>query len=384
MPSASTNINQATPDLPLPTLLSHVLVAFTIEFDNEAEQQLPHTTTKRRRTPGGLPAPWLVSLVMYLNCMQFVPADGIRLGDLERLARTSTNLNGMQRWGYITLAPDPADTRPKPPRPDWLIRAKPGGRMAQQVWRPLLSLIEKRWQERFGKERMADLRAALSALAAHLDPNLPDCLPILHYGLFCRVQNSPKNSRPKETPPPQNSAPDQLPIIALLSRVLLSLAIDFERDSPLSLAICANVLRPLNETGVRPRDLPPLSGVSKESIAMAMGILQKGKLVTLEAAQAGKREKLIRLTAKGLAAQSAYRRLLAAIDEQWQTRFGKTAIANLRAALEALVGGATPEPSPLFRAIEPHPDGWRASVPKPSTLPHFPMVLHRGGYPDGA
>ena len=33
--------------LPLPTLLSHVLVAFTIEFDNEAERQIRHRTTKR-------------------------------------------------------------------------------------------------------------------------------------------------------------------------------------------------------------------------------------------------------------------------------------------------------------------------------------------------
>jgi hypothetical protein len=27
---------------------------------------------------------------------------------------------------------------------------------------------------------------------------------------------------------------------------------------------------------------------------------------------------------------------------------------------------------------------WRASVPNPETLPHYPMVLHRGGYPDGS
>ncbi len=32
----------------------------------------------------------------------------------------------------------------------------------------------------------------------------------------------------------------------------------------------------------------------------------------------------------------------------------------------------------------PYPDGWRAKVPKPATLPHFPMVLHRGGFPDGS
>lgn len=38
--------------LPLYALLSHALVAFTIEFDNGIEHRLPHTTTLRRRTPG--------------------------------------------------------------------------------------------------------------------------------------------------------------------------------------------------------------------------------------------------------------------------------------------------------------------------------------------
>jgi hypothetical protein len=67
----------------------------------------------------------------------------------------------------------------------------------------------------------------------------------------------------------------RLPLFALLSRALLAFAIEFERESELSLAISANVLRVLDETGVRVRDLPILSGVSKEAISMAMGILRK-------------------------------------------------------------------------------------------------------------
>jgi hypothetical protein len=59
-------------------------------------------------------------------------------------------------------------------------------------------------------------------------------------------------------------------------------------------------------------------------------------------------------------------------------------ISTLRKSLEPLVGDGTAEHSPLFKGIEPYPDGWRASVRKPETLPHYPMVLHRGGYPDGS
>jgi hypothetical protein len=38
----------------------------------------------------------------------------------------------------------------------------------------------------------------------------------------------------------------------------------------------------------------------------------------------------------------------------------------------------------LLEGIPAFPDGWRAKVPKAETLPSFPMVLHRGGYPDGS
>jgi hypothetical protein len=38
----------------------------------------------------------------------------------------------------------------------------------------------------------------------------------------------------------------------------------------------------------------------------------------------------------------------------------------------------------LFGGLDLYPDGWRASVPKPEGLPHYPMILHRGGFPDGS
>ena len=43
-----------------------------------------------------------------------------------------------------------------------------------------------------------------------------------------------------------------------------------------------------------------------------------------------------------------------------------------------------PAASPLMRGLEPYPDNWRADVRPPQALPHYPMVLHRGGFPDGS
>jgi hypothetical protein len=123
-----------------------------------------------------------------------------------------------------------------------------------------------------------------------------------------------------------------------------------------------------------------VSGLREQGskISMATGFLGKKGIVIIESDPAEKRTKLARLTAKGVDAQKAYRRLLAKVEESWRSRFGEEKIRELRESLGPLFG------KQLFRGLEPYPDGWRASVPRPKVLPHYPMVLHRGGYPDGS
>ena len=173
---------RAASKLPLSALLSQSLVAFTIEFDNEFEHQMPHRTTIRA-TDSGRGGPWLVSLAMWSNCMQFVGDDGVRVRDLADRARTETNLKGMERWGYIAIKPEAGDGSKKSPRSRWMIRATSKGRQAQEVWRPLFEEIEKRWQARFGERQIESLRESLVAVTSQIGGDLPDCLPILGYGL---------------------------------------------------------------------------------------------------------------------------------------------------------------------------------------------------------
>jgi len=68
--------------------------------------------------------------------------------------------------------------------------------------------------------------------------------------------------------------------------------------------------------------------------------------------------------------------LVGVIEERWNSRLGED-VAELRDVLTRLAGD-------LLLGLEPYPNGWRASVPKPAVLPHYPMVLHRGGFPDGS
>ena len=224
------------------------------------------------------------------------------------------------------------------------------------------------------------MRSRSSSVVSRIDLDLPDCLPILKYGLFSkgpyRQRRAPVDQKTTEA--------SLLSLSALLAKVLLAFATEYERESDQSLAISANVLRVLDEKGAPVRDLPLLTGVSKEAISMALGVLEKRGLAAVETEQAGSRTKVVRLTARGRRAHKDYREVLGAIEKRWQEHFGQDAIRTLRESLERLVGEPAARQSPLFRGLEPYPDGWRAAVRKPDTLPHYPMVLHRGGFPDGS
>ncbi len=322
--------------------------------------------------------------------MRYVGEEGITVGELQRLARTGSNLAGMQRWGYISLDPDPSRGRSKQPVAGAVIRTTEAGRRAQAVWEPLLDEIEGRWRERFGPDEVAELRRALASVAAQLDPGLPDCLPILGYGMSsgrpvaaagshgsrAHANDSAEKSFARRT----ISASDQLPLSRLLTRVLIAFAIEFEESSEVSLAICADALRLLDDDGVRVSELPRRAGVSKEAMTVAVGYLTRHGYAESVADPSRGRGKVVRLTDNGRDAQAAYGRLVPVIEEGWEARFGSATVASLRESLERVTG----DRARLFSGLEPPPGGWRASVRPADVLPDYPMVLHRGGFPDGS
>jgi hypothetical protein len=364
------NAVRATPHLPLSALLSQVLVAFTIEFDNEFEHQVPHRTTNHGATAGSRHVPWLVSRVMWSNFMRFVDEQGTTIRDLQRLLRMPaksmrTWVTRMSEWwGYIVVESKAAGA---------VVIPTPGGRKALEVWRTLDDLIEKRWRERIGGDTVDRLHELLSTIVGQIDGDLPDSLPILGYGLFSTA------------PEPAKPAPASgLSLPSLLSRVLLWFAVEFERGSEVSLAISANVLRLLAEEGTAVRDLPRMAAVSKEAIAMSLSFLEKRGYTIVKSRPAASGGKLLLLTSSGRNTQDTYRQRVWAIEERWQAQFGIGALGHLRELLESLIGDPAAQRSPLLRGLEPYPDGWRASIARPEGLPHYPMLLHRGGFPDGS
>ena len=123
--------------------------------------------------------------------------------------------------------------------------------------------VESRWRDRLGGAAFAALRAALAGVVEHLDPLLPDCLPILGYGLFTRDRGASdalqpaRAGRPAALPAARARATGDLPLWALLSRPLLAFARQYEAEPGPSLAISANILRVLTAMACLPRTSLP-------------------------------------------------------------------------------------------------------------------------------
>ncbi len=367
---------------PLSTLLSWLLVAYTIELDNEFEHGMRQLSARRA---------FRVSLVMWDNLLRLV-GEGVRVGDIPARAGLPVKLHAylaMERWGYVVVSPAPDDTRAKPPRRDWLVRPTAVGAKAVAVWGPLQRTIEQRWRERFGSQQIDELRRSLGDVVARIGVDRPRYLPVVTYGWA--VEPAPPEHRRASG----GFSPDTLGLSALLSLVLLELTLDFERQSSVSLALSANVLR------LARRDVQPLNvlrqraGISREAVAVAAAYLARHGLGVVESAPAPSRARTLHLTPKGEQVAAQYPRLCAAVESAWHERFGATAVAALRESLLAVVTQREGERWRLADGLAPHPDCWRAARPylaqttamladPTSGLPHHPLVTHRGGWPDGS
>jgi len=368
-------------------LLSQALVAFTIEFDNEAERQLPHRTTWGPAA-GSSRGPWLVSLTMWANFLRFLSPDGVPLRDVADLVPL-VNLPGLERWGYVRVGPGPGGSRPSPPRQDAFVRPTRWGRLAQDICEPLTGVIEERWRDRFGGAVIGQLSEALRTVVGPAGDEWPAFLPV-----------SGAHRREKGPNPPTVAPGHRVPgtgLPALLSRALMSFRAGFEGESGLSLPVSANTLRVLSADGVALADVPRLAGVSREAVSLSVGRLEKGGLAVSGPDPAGGRGKYVSLTPRGERAQAAYHRRAGGVVDGWRARSGDGVIDGLAGALRALYAAADSGPGqPLISAgLVPDPQGWRANPPyarltqamiadPAGALPHYPMVSHRGGYPDGS
>jgi DNA-binding MarR family transcriptional regulator len=321
--------------------LSAAFVAFVVEVDDGSEAK----------------GVWTVSTAMYRNCLQWLPAEGLREAELVAVARTPTDLNGMVRWGYVGVE-------------GGLVRATRRGARALEGWVGVPGEVEGRRVERFG-----DLRAALVPLVEKLDPGLPDTMPIVRHGWATR-----RDGEPEREPGPVAVA--DLGLDSLLARPLTAFALEYEASGKLSLALSANLLAVLGAEPIPIRDLPDLTGIFRAQIDNAVGYLERAGLAEVAPIEGAKRGKSVAPTARGRKAKGAAAAKLAALEATWDERHGAT-VARVREALAPVAAGGGPD-SPLVTGAVHPPGSWRAEAKPLARLPRFPLVTHRGGFPDGA
>jgi DNA-binding MarR family transcriptional regulator len=144
--------------IPLTGLLDAALEAMLSEFRGDLEQT---EFTDLRPTHGCV--------------FRFVRDEGMRLtrlADLAGMTKQSVGeiVDDLAEHGYVERVPDPADRRAK------LIRLTGRGTEAQRTGFGLLAQIEARWTERYGPDRIAQLREALELIVA---TEAPDAVPEL-------------------------------------------------------------------------------------------------------------------------------------------------------------------------------------------------------------
>ncbi len=209
--------------------------------------------------------------------------------------------------------------------------------------------IDARWEHRFGKKEIDRLRQALQSLVDELEFELPHGLP----GGWEETEEFPRRTR-------RNS--ESLALPTLLSQVLLTFQLEFDRESPAPLFLCANTLRVLGEEPIRLADLPRLTGGSPETTDIGW----QTKPYVVVTPDPAKRGKVVRLSPRGLKAQHAYHRLTSEIEKRWEERFGRAAIAGLGESLERFFdrrGGGAPL---LSEGLVPPPGTVRAGDQVPA------------------
>ena len=370
--------------MPLPAQLSAAFVAMAIEIDNAAEQRIAHRTTSFGGS-GDRGSVWLTSIAMWFTAVRaLVEEDGLTVAEVRERTGLDTNVDGLRRWGYVTVGGVGRrleDQKRPIPKPSSVLALTGRGRDAAAVWQPLPATVEQRWRDRFGDGAVSRLRRALSAVLPPAERGLPDYLPILTVGLWAeRHRAAPLRVA---TRPAAGGSDDGVPpLISLLARVLLGLTLDYEAEARLALPVWADGVRLLAAEPVPVRELPARSGVATEAMTMVLKHLQRAGCVDITAIP-GRRGKQAGLTERGQRAHAAGSRRFAGLRPAGALGAG-AAVAELRAALDPVVGDGTRGGSPLFSGLEPEPGNWRANIEPAQLLPWHPIVLHRGGYPDGS
>lgn len=260
---------------------------------------------------------------------------------------------------------------------DTVLRPTRAGAYARRLWPEVAAEVEQRWHARFGAGVVGRMRAALLPSAGQMPWSPPEVHP--SDGFRTHVADGPADD-------------GDVPLAGLLGKALTAVTLELEGGARVSVPLAADVLRVIGGDVVPVRDLPALSGLSKEAIEMATGYLARAKLADLRPPRS------IALTAAGRGALDRYQagaaRAASGALDRYQAGAARAArpggdalqgcLTEILSQREALAEGLRP-PAGCWRGEKPYLAQTRRVLADPAAaLPWHPMVLHRGGWPDGS
>ena len=302
--------------LPLPVALSKVLGHITVDAE------------KRARVGDTMP-----SLAVWSNVVRCVAANpGIDEKGLATEARISKRLAVAAVTGAA--------------RREWIETEAAGGKnrrvslaglgeSAAEVWPGVLASVAEEWAG-------SDVQAALVSLVPQFRFELPHypasygtADPSATGGTF--VQNAARKgdvpAHGDDWKPVLREGSDVggLPITALLSQALMAFTVDYEDHFPWPLASTLNVLIHVGD-GALLSELPEGHGIT----ATGKSLLERHLIVDVEKRKGG--DHRITLTARGKQVIEHHPKRLAAVEQEWDERYGELT-DDLREGLESIAAG---------------------------------------------
>jgi hypothetical protein len=335
-------------------LLSWTWIALTIEVDNAFEVATSDRIGRHVR----------ISLPMWTNGLRLIGEDGVTVEELRSRAGAACNIGGLERWGWITVGDGDEQRRDgygshRDVKGNTILRPTRAGAYARRLWPHVMDDVATRWRSRFGSDTIEELHAALPAVVRSLRWSPPGVHPA--DGLRTHVIEG-------------NIVDVVGPFVARIGQALSTFTLEHEDNAKVSLPLAANVVRAAGADTVRLRDLPAMTGLSREAIAMAAIYLGRHGLATSSPGRA------MLLTRAGRSALTEYQRQAAVPKDE-----------RLQSALEAILD----QRDTLSAGLASPPGCWRSETPYLAQtkrlmadpiggMPWHPMVLHRGAWPDGS
>ena len=308
----------------LPTLLSHVLIAFERDYGD-----------------AGAEAPTLPAWSNVLRVFGVETLTDRDLGARAVLAKRVVRvvLRDLERLGWLERG---AGSRS--------FRLTDRARALEAAARRRVAEVENAWRHRHGPAVLQRLRGALGRIVATHDLEWPWYLtgygpadPSVTGGCYLPPEAGPPHvpGRGTEWPvvPRDTSVPTaELPLSALLSQVLAAFTIDYEEEHLGPLSAASVFLAQVPEDAIslaRARSICDVVGTGKSAP-------ERHLCVVVEPGGPRDGSRMVYLTPKARRIRDSYPALVMEIEARWRDRFGARVLDALRGPLEALDAGTPP------------------------------------------